>query len=76
MCACADHSIFFIKYFAADEAQSLDVIFRNEEGAVDGMPVLLPPLTGVLRGILAHALRLTTVLQLQPPNLGCLGKIS
>jgi len=30
-----DHSILFIKYFAADEAQSLAAIFRNEEGAVD-----------------------------------------
>jgi alcohol oxidase len=30
-----DHNLLFIKYFAADEAQSLDAIFRNEEGAID-----------------------------------------
>jgi alcohol oxidase len=75
VCACgADHSVLFIKYFAADEAQSLDAIFRGEEGAVDGMSVLLSSFS--LRGVLARALRLTTVLQLQPPNLGCLGKRS
>jgi hypothetical protein len=42
-----DHNILRIKYFAADEAQSLAAIFRNEEGAIDGMSVL-PPLRGVL----------------------------
>ncbi|KAH9017282.1 alcohol oxidase-like protein [Lactarius hengduanensis] len=31
-----DHNILFIKYFAADESQSLAAIFRNEEGAIDG----------------------------------------
>ncbi|KAH8989703.1 alcohol oxidase-like protein [Lactarius akahatsu] len=30
-----DHSVLFIQYFAADEAQSLAAIFRNEEGAID-----------------------------------------
>ncbi|KAH9017281.1 alcohol oxidase-like protein [Lactarius hengduanensis] len=30
-----DHNVLFIKYFAADEAQSLAAIFRNEEGAID-----------------------------------------
>ncbi|KAI9453456.1 alcohol oxidase-like protein [Lactarius psammicola] len=30
-----DHNILFSKFFAADEAQSLDAIFRNEEGAID-----------------------------------------
>ncbi|KAI9453454.1 alcohol oxidase-like protein [Lactarius psammicola] len=30
-----DHNVLFINYFAADEAQSLSAIFRNEEGAVD-----------------------------------------
>ncbi|KAI9447383.1 alcohol oxidase-like protein [Lactarius indigo] len=30
-----DHNAIFIKYFAADEAQSLAAIFRNEEGAID-----------------------------------------
>ncbi|KAH9053394.1 alcohol oxidase-like protein [Lactarius vividus] len=30
-----DHNILFIKYFAADESQSLAAIFRNEEGAID-----------------------------------------
>ena len=37
-----DHNILRIKYFAADEAQSLAAIFRNEEGAIDGTSVLLP----------------------------------
>lgn len=32
-----DHNGLSIQYFAADEAQSLDAIFRNEEGAIDGM---------------------------------------
>ncbi|KAI9439017.1 alcohol oxidase-like protein [Lactarius indigo] len=30
-----DHNIFFARYFAADEAQVLDGLFRNEEGAID-----------------------------------------
>ncbi|KAI9453449.1 alcohol oxidase-like protein [Lactarius psammicola] len=30
-----DHNVLFIKYFAADEAQSLSAIFRNEKGAID-----------------------------------------
>ncbi|KAH9054564.1 alcohol oxidase-like protein [Lactarius deliciosus] len=30
-----DHNTFGLKYFAADEAQSLDAVFRNEEGAID-----------------------------------------
>ncbi|KAI9453455.1 alcohol oxidase-like protein [Lactarius psammicola] len=30
-----DHNIFFARYFAADEAQTLDALFRNEEGAID-----------------------------------------
>ena len=34
---CADHNGLVIQYFAAKEAQSLDAIFRNEEGAIDGM---------------------------------------
>ena len=34
---CADHNGLIIQYFAAKEAQSLDAIFRNEEGAIDGM---------------------------------------
>ena len=34
---CADHNALVFKYFAADEAQSLDAIFRNEVGAIDGM---------------------------------------
>lgn len=32
----ADHNLIFLKYFAADESQSLAAIFRNEEGAIDG----------------------------------------
>ncbi|KAI9453452.1 alcohol oxidase-like protein [Lactarius psammicola] len=32
-----DHGVLFIKYFAADEAQSMAAIFRNEEGAIDAM---------------------------------------
>lgn len=36
-CPCLDHNVLSSKYFAADEAQSLDAIFRNEEGAIDGM---------------------------------------
>ncbi|KAH9174550.1 alcohol oxidase-like protein [Lactarius sanguifluus] len=30
-----DHNTFGLRFFAADEAQSLDAVFRNEEGAVD-----------------------------------------
>ncbi|KAF8263965.1 alcohol oxidase-like protein [Lactarius quietus] len=30
-----DHNVLFIKYFAADESQSLAAIFRFEEGAID-----------------------------------------
>ena len=35
----SDHNILFARYFAADEAQTLDALFRNEEGAIDGGPV-------------------------------------
>ena len=34
---CADHNILFIPYFAADEAQTLDAILRNDQSAVEGM---------------------------------------
>jgi hypothetical protein len=44
-----DHNILWIKYFAADESQSLAAIFRNEEGAIDGTSVL-PPLRSALYG--------------------------
>ncbi|KAH9174551.1 alcohol oxidase-like protein [Lactarius sanguifluus] len=30
-----DHNILFFEFFAADEAQTMDAIFRNEEGALD-----------------------------------------
>ncbi|KAN0140556.1 alcohol oxidase [Lactarius tabidus] len=30
-----DHNSLFIRYIAADEAQSLDAIFRNEDGAIE-----------------------------------------
>ncbi|KAI9432495.1 alcohol oxidase-like protein [Lactarius indigo] len=40
-----DHNNFDHKYFAADEAQSLDAVFRNMEGAIDGVPLAsIPPL--------------------------------
>ncbi|KAF8263967.1 alcohol oxidase-like protein [Lactarius quietus] len=32
-----DHNLIFLKYFAADESQSLAAIFRNEEGAIDAL---------------------------------------
>ena len=32
-----DHNILFVPYFAADEAQTLDGIFRNDKSAVEGM---------------------------------------
>ena len=41
-CAYVDHNLIFLKYFAADESQSLAAIFRNEEGAIDGVSVPLP----------------------------------
>ncbi len=63
-CVCADHNIFDLKYFAADEAQSLDAILRNEEGAIDGVVQ-----AATLRGVSARALRLTVIPQLRPPNL-------
>ena len=42
-CAYVDHNLIFLKHFAADESQSLAAIFRNEEGATDGVHVLLVP---------------------------------
>ena len=35
-CPYADHNALSFKYFAADEAQSMDAILHNEEGAFDG----------------------------------------
>ena len=67
----ADHNLLFIKYFAADESQSLAAIFRNEEGAIDGA-FILPS----LRGVAARALRLTMILQLRRLNLESPGKKS
>jgi hypothetical protein len=32
-----DHNVLFVPYFSADEAQTLDAIFRNDESAVEGM---------------------------------------
>ncbi|KAI9432497.1 alcohol oxidase-like protein [Lactarius indigo] len=32
-----DHNILFFEYFAADGAQTMDAIFRNEEGALDAV---------------------------------------
>ena len=54
-----DHNVLRIKYIAADEAQSLAAIFRNEEGAIDGLSALPP-----LRSVQLRALRLTMALQL------------
>ncbi len=34
---CLDHNIMFTSYFAADEAQTLDAIFGNEENAIAGV---------------------------------------
>jgi hypothetical protein len=34
---CADHNILFVPCFAADEAQTFDAIFRNDEGAIEGL---------------------------------------
>ena len=48
-CSCADHNILFARYFAADEAQTLDALFRNESGAVEGRSI---PFIG--RHICAH----------------------
>jgi hypothetical protein len=33
----ADHNILFVPYFSADEAQTFDAIFRNDEGAIEGL---------------------------------------
>ncbi|KAH9978294.1 alcohol oxidase [Russula compacta] len=30
-----DHNILFVPYFSADEAQTFDAIFRNDEGAIE-----------------------------------------
>jgi alcohol oxidase len=40
--SCADHNNLSFGYFAADEAQSMDAILRNEEGAIDGESVFPP----------------------------------
>ncbi len=34
---CVDHNILFTPFWAADEAQTLDAILRNDENAVKGM---------------------------------------
>ena len=43
-----DHNIVFSPYIAADEAQTLDGIFRNNESAVEGRSKhrLTMPITG------------------------------
>jgi alcohol oxidase len=69
---CTDHNALSFKYFAAGEAQSMDAILRNEEGAIDGESVFPPSLRGVPTG----ALRLATILQRQPPCLGRPGRRS
>jgi alcohol oxidase len=33
----ADHNNLFVPYFCADQAQTLDAIFRNDESAVEGV---------------------------------------
>lgn len=33
----ADHNILFVPYFSADEARTFDAIFRNDEGAIEGL---------------------------------------
>lgn len=33
----ADHNVLFIPYFAADEAQTLDGVLRNDQSVVEGM---------------------------------------
>ena len=33
----ADHNILFIPFFAADEAQTLDGVLRNDQSVVEGM---------------------------------------
>ena len=53
--SCADHNILLARYFAADEAQSLNALFRNEEGAIDGGSAFSS------RGVLERALRLTMI---------------
>ena len=35
--SCADHNIMFSSYFAADEAETLDSIYRNDADAIAGM---------------------------------------
>jgi len=35
--SCADHNIMFTSYFAADEAETLDAIYRNDADAIAGM---------------------------------------
>jgi len=34
---CTDHNILFIPCFSSDEAQTFDAIFRNDEGAIEGV---------------------------------------
>ena len=33
----SDHNVLFVPYFCADEAETLDAIFRNDGNAVEGM---------------------------------------
>ena len=37
----ADHNIMFTSYFAADEAETLDSIYRNDAEAIAGMVLLV-----------------------------------
>jgi hypothetical protein len=67
---CADHNAVAFSYFAADEAQSLDAaMFREEEGAIDGLSFLLP-------SVPLRALRLTMIPQPWLWSLERLGKRS
>ena len=67
---CLDHNVVAFRYFAADEAQSLDgVIFRREEGAIDGMSSLPP-------SVPVGATRLATIPQPLLPSLERLRKRS
>ncbi|KAF8462186.1 alcohol oxidase-like protein, partial [Russula ochroleuca] len=46
-----DHNVLFVPYFSADEAQTLDAIFRNDESAVEAATAELEK-TG--KGLMAH----------------------
>ena len=48
---CADHNILFLPFFAPDEAQTLDAVYRNDQSAIQGMSDALSECLSAAGGI-------------------------